>query len=58
MVVADGILSASRRRVDDVIEASAEIEARARALAAGWRRVSLGTVEAEGDIALVLASMP
>lgn len=40
--------------VEDVVEASGEVRPVRTALGAGWRRVSRGSVEAEGDLLLLL----
>ena len=39
--------------VEDVVEASGERRPAAAALAGGWRRIGLGTVEADGDLLLL-----
>jgi purine-binding chemotaxis protein CheW len=39
--------------VEDVIEASGERRPAAASLAAGWRRIGLATIEAEGDLLLL-----
>ena len=40
--------------VEDVVEASEELRPVRTALTGGWRRVARGTVEAEGDLLLLL----
>lgn len=39
--------------VEDVVEASAEPQPAAPALAGGWRRIGRATIEAEGDLLLL-----
>ena len=39
--------------VEDVVEASGERRPAAASLAAGWRRIGLATIEAEGDLLLM-----
>jgi purine-binding chemotaxis protein CheW len=39
--------------VEDVIEASGERQPKAVSLAAGWGRIGLATIEAEGDLLLL-----
>jgi purine-binding chemotaxis protein CheW len=39
--------------VEDVVEATGERQPAGASLAAGWRRIALGTVEAEGDLLLL-----
>lgn len=39
--------------VEDVVEAGGERQAAAAALAGGWRRIGLATIEAEGDLLLL-----
>lgn len=40
--------------VEDVVEANGEVRSVRTALRGGWRRVARGTVEAEGDLLLLL----
>ena len=39
--------------VEDVVEASGERQPAAASLAGGWRRIALGTIEADGDLLLL-----
>lgn len=39
--------------VEDVVEAGGERQGAAASLAGGWRRIGLGTIEAEGDLLLL-----
>jgi purine-binding chemotaxis protein CheW len=39
--------------VEDVVEATGERQPAGASLTAGWRRIALGTVEAEGDLLLL-----
>jgi purine-binding chemotaxis protein CheW len=40
--------------VEDVVEASGEVRQVRTALEAGWRRISQGSIEADGDLLLLL----